>query len=135
MNAKTLAHMRRTPGVGESQSAEYCTRTCVCHREQRGLTPQAGSALEVLLPVLLPALLEGRLHVLVLGPCRRGGAERLRLLPDSEVAAVLLMELAGCCRPVTAKRRWLHGGLLGLKAHRHVPETAPCGRMRLLCAC
>ena len=122
--------------AGESQSAEYCTRTFhVCHREQRGLTPQAGGALEVLLPVLLPALLEGRLHVLVLGPCRRGGAERLRPLPDSEVAAVLLMELAGCCRPVTAKRRWLHGGLLGLKAHGHVPETAPCGRMRLLCAC
>ena len=54
----------------------------------------------MLLPVLLPVLLEGRLHVLVLGPCRRGGPERLRLLPDSELAAELVMdlELVGCCR-------------------------------------
>ena len=130
MNVKTLAHAPVNRRARDTHTVRLYT-----HVRERGLTPQAGGALEVLLPVLLPALLEGRLHVLVLGPCRRGGAERLRPLPDSEVAAVLVMELAACCRPVTAKRRWLHRGPLGLEAHGHVPETAPCGCMRLLCAC
>ena len=134
MNVKTLAHAPVNRRARDTHTVRLYT-----HVRERGLTPQAGGALEVLLPVLLPALLEGRLHVLVLGPCRRGGAERLRPLPDSEVdsevAAVLVMEWAGCCLPVTAKRRWLHRGPLGLEAHGHVPETAPCGCMRLLCAC